>query len=74
MQTHTFLTLLHSERPKIHGVLAVLSAIGLKYLCCKHNSFTKKFIDYKYILLLFYLLYFYGEVRRGTVLLMKTLS
>ena len=23
------LTLLHSERPKLHGVLAVLSAIGL---------------------------------------------
>ena len=24
------LTLMHSERPKLHGVLAVLSAIGLK--------------------------------------------
>ena len=25
-----YLTLLHSERPKLHGVLAILSAIGLK--------------------------------------------
>ena len=30
---HVLLTLLHSERPKLHGVLAVLSAIGLiKYI------------------------------------------
>ena len=27
---HIFLTLLHSERPKLHRVLAVLSALGLK--------------------------------------------
>ena len=25
------LTLLHSERPKLHGVLAILSAVGLKF-------------------------------------------
>ena len=28
--TPTILTLLHSKRPKLHGVLAVLSAIGFK--------------------------------------------
>ena len=26
------LTLLHSERPKLYGVMAFLSAVGLKYL------------------------------------------
>ena len=34
------LTLLHSERPKLHRVLAFLSAIGLSYtktLCCYSN-------------------------------------
>ena len=28
----SFLTLLHSERPKLDGVLAVLSAIGFMYV------------------------------------------
>ena len=28
---HTSLTLLHSERPKLHTILAFLSAIGLKF-------------------------------------------
>ena len=27
----TFLTILRSERPKLHTILAFLSAIGLKY-------------------------------------------
>ena len=30
---HMLLTLLHSERPKLHRVLAILSAIGLKCFC-----------------------------------------
>ena len=30
LQIRTVLSLLHSERPKLYGVLAVLSAIGLK--------------------------------------------
>ena len=29
----TWLTLLHSERPKLYGVLAVLNAIGLNFQC-----------------------------------------
>ena len=42
--TNAFLTLLHSELPKLYGVLAVLSAIGLIMLFCqsypkgKHNN------------------------------------
>ena len=31
------LTLLHSERPKLYGILAALSAIGLKGLYDKQN-------------------------------------
>ena len=35
-----FLTLLHSERPKLHRVLAFLSAIGLKEnICFKRSGF-----------------------------------
>ena len=30
------LTLLHSERPKLYGVLAVLSAVGLKWASSDH--------------------------------------
>ena len=46
-----FLTLLHSERPKLHRVLAILSAIGLRYipdigayclLCWKIETFCMK--------------------------------
>ena len=32
-KSKTLLTLLHSEWPKLYGVLAVLSAIGLKARC-----------------------------------------
>ena len=32
----TQLTLLQSERPKLYGVLAILSAIGLNPVCCFH--------------------------------------
>ena len=32
--TFLLLTLLHSERSKLHRVLAVLSAIGLSYKIC----------------------------------------
>ena len=34
------LTLLHSEGPKLYGVLAVLSAIGLKKRICYYWSST----------------------------------
>ena len=34
-----FLTLLHSEWPKLYGVLAILSAIGLKEGICFKFSF-----------------------------------
>ena len=34
--SHQLLTLLHSERPKLHRVLAVLNAIGLKH--CELNE------------------------------------
>ena len=37
------LTLLHSERPKLYGVLAILSAIGLR----EFSSYTKIFMDFK---------------------------
>ena len=36
-QIEVSLTLLHSERPKLYGVLAILSAIGLKLN--GHNTF-----------------------------------
>ena len=32
------LTLLHSERPKLHRVLAVLSAVGLNKFDCTNNK------------------------------------
>ena len=35
------LTLLHSERPKLHLILAFLSAIGLKYQKIRHQNFKK---------------------------------
>ena len=34
------LTILHSERPKLYGVLAILSAIGLMFFC--HFLFRKE--------------------------------
>ena len=33
-------TLLHSEQPKLYGVLAVLSAIGLKSMFCFQYKFA----------------------------------
>ena len=33
------LTLLHSERPKLYGVLAILSAIGLRYIVMYNIQF-----------------------------------
>ena len=38
-----FITLLHSERPKLYGVLAFLSAIGLKELLKIFNEKKGKF-------------------------------
>ena len=32
-----YLTLLHSEQPKLYGVLAILSAIGLKERICSQR-------------------------------------
>ena len=55
----TFLTLLHSERPKLYTILAFLSAVGLKRCICIYNfglsecSRVKKVhmhIEYSYIL------------------------
>ena len=40
MQNLTLLTLLPSEQPKLHRVLAVLSAIGL--ICLWESEFLKK--------------------------------
>ena len=36
------LTLLHSEGPKLYGVLALLSAIGLKCTCMKSSRALDK--------------------------------
>ena len=42
----TFLTLLHSERPKLYSILAFLSAIGLsKHVRDERNLFAKPFLD-----------------------------
>ena len=40
------LTLLHSERPKLYGVLVVLSAIGLKEEVCFRRKPFPLLIDY----------------------------
>ena len=37
------LTLLHSERPKLHRVFAILSAIGLMWLCFSFVLFLSLF-------------------------------
>ena len=34
------LTLLHSEKPKLHTILAFLSAIGLMFTIFCHHNFT----------------------------------
>ena len=43
IMSQMFLTLLHSERPKLYGVLAVLSAIGLKMTDCFKVHFLYEF-------------------------------
>ena len=40
----SFLILLHSERPKLHRVLAILSAIGLKWSLPVSVDFIAKYI------------------------------
>ena len=41
METFTFLTLLHSERPKLYGVLTILSAIELILSCRSRMDIPK---------------------------------
>ena len=42
---HFILTLLHSEWPKLYGVLAVLSAVGLNdgFMTCDFTTFSAVF-------------------------------
>ena len=47
MRVDCILTLLHAERPKLYGVLAVLSAIGLKSQITRITTYLNaQILDY----------------------------
>ena len=55
------LTLLHSQRPKLYGVLAVLSAIGLTCIKCLTEA-EHKLMMYRYTFLYFHHNYKEGQL------------
>ena len=65
----TALTLLHSERPKLYGVLAVLSAIGLKHGFMP--STVKHFIFVAFFCVLVFIDIFVAHYFRGILKLEK---